>query len=55
MAPNVGIIIAELATAITMIVPKAIRAIGEILQVLGITLHDVGYAFLRGRRRPRNE
>lgn len=50
---NKAIVTAEVVSAVTMIVPKAIRAVGEIVQVLGIALHDGAYAVRHGSRRPR--
>jgi hypothetical protein len=50
-----ALIVAEGVAALTMIAPKTIRAIGEVVQVLGITLHDAAYALRHGSRRPRPE
>ena len=51
VAANAGFIVAEAATALTMIAPKAIRAVGEVIQVIGIAGHDAAYAVAHGRRR----
>lgn len=52
-AANVAVIAAEAVTALTMITPKAIRAVGEVIQMIGITLHEAGYALRHGERRPK--
>jgi hypothetical protein len=51
-AANLALFVAEAVTAFTMIVPKAIRAVGDVLQTLAITAHDVAYALRHGARRP---
>ena len=52
-AADAMVIVAEAVTALTMIAPKTIRAVGEVVQVLGTTGHDVAYALRHGSRRPR--
>jgi len=51
-AGNTAILVAEIVTAGTMIVPKAIRAISDILQLILFAGHDVIYAARHGTRRP---
>jgi hypothetical protein len=48
---NVGVIVSEAAAALTMVAPKSIRALGDVLQVLAITMHDVWHAIRYGKRR----
>jgi len=50
---NAAVIVAEVATVATMVLPKAIRAVGEVIQVLGIVGHDAAYALRHGTRRPK--
>lgn len=49
---NVGVIVTEALTAWTLIVPKVLRTLGDFLQVVAITSHDVVYAFRHGKKRP---
>ena len=51
-AANVGIIVSEVLAAWTLIVPKAVRTLGDFLQVVAITGHDVVYSFRHGEKRP---
>jgi len=51
---HAALVVAEIATVLTMVVPKTIRALGEVVQVLGIVGHDAVYALRHGTRRPKN-
>ena len=50
-AANVAVLITEGVTAMVMILPKTIRAIGDVLQVIGMTYHDVVHVFKHGSKR----
>ena len=54
-AADLGMIVAEAVSAVTMIVPKAIRSIGDVFETAAITMHDVWYAVRYGERRPEPE
>jgi hypothetical protein len=47
-----AIYVAEVVTLVTMVVPKAIRALGAILETLAVVGHRVVYSFRHGSRRP---
>lgn len=49
---NSTVLAAELVASATMIAPKAIRAMGDILQSMALMVHDVIYAAVHGARRP---
>lgn len=46
------IVVAEIVSALTMIVPKAVRAVAEIVHHIAVAGHDMKHVIATGRRRP---
>jgi hypothetical protein len=45
------LLVAEVTTGLTLVAPKAVRALGEIVEVMVLKVHDIKHAFRHGSRR----